>query len=225
MKVDNALLQKSPIFKNIKPEEFGSLFACVGAHRENFKKGEFIFLNGNKITDIGIVLSGHVQIIKEDVYGNRTILSDLRPPQTFGESFCCGSKFILTVSAIALENTSILFLPFERVMHMCPSACGYHNLLIHNMVEMIATKNIGLLEKLEVTTKHSLREKIFTYLSQLSQEQNSTTVTSSLGRVELADFFGADRSSLTRELNKMQKEGLISFNRNTYKLLHYDFSL
>lgn len=225
MKVDNMLLQKSPIFKGIKSEEFGSLFACVGAHKESFKKGEFIFLNGNRINDIGILLSGHVQIIKEDVFGNRTVLNDLLPPETFGESFCCGSNFILTVSAIAMENTTILFLPFERVMHMCPSACGYHNILIHNMVEMIATKNVRLLEKLEVTTKHSLREKILTYLSQLAQEQNSGAVTSPLGRVELADFFGADRSSLTRELNKMQDEGLISFNRNTYKLLNYDFSL
>ncbi|MDL2288536.1 Crp/Fnr family transcriptional regulator [Oscillospiraceae bacterium OttesenSCG-928-F05] len=218
MQRDQKLLQGIPLFKGIKAEEFGALFGCVGAKNEHFEKGEFIFLNGNQTNSIGIVLSGRVLVIKEDIFGNRAILNDLGPKAVFGESFVCGGSYTLTVSVQAVEGTDILFLPFERVMHICPSACGFHNALIKNMVEMIARKNVKLMENLEITTKHSLREKILTYLSQLAQEQGSVTVTSTLGRVDLADFLGVDRSALTRELGRMRDDGLIQFEKNTYTL-------
>lgn len=222
MKVEIALLQSVPLFKGIKADEFGALFACIGTKKESYEKGEFIFLNGNVTSSIGIVLNGRVQIIKEDIFGNRAILNDLGPKSVFGESFVCGGSYVLTVSAQAAERSEVLFLPFERVMHICPSAYGFHNAMIKNMVEMIARKNLKLVEKLEVTTKHSLREKMLTFLSQLVQEQGSATVTSPMGRVDLADFLGVDRSALTRELNNMRDAGLIAFEKNTYTLMDVD---
>ena len=220
MQLDHKLLQGIPLFKGIKDSEHGALFDCVGARTQRFEKGEFILLNGNEADSVGIVLTGRVQIIKEDVFGNRAILNDLGAKAVFGESFVCGGSYTLTVSVQAAENSNVLFLPFERVMHICPSACGFHNALIKNMVELIARKNIKLMESLEITTKHSLREKMLAYLSQLAQEQGSTIVTAPLGRVDLADFLGADRSSLTRELNRMQGDGLINFDKNTFTLLN-----
>lgn len=220
MELEHALLQSIPLFRGIQPAEFKALFHCVGARSERFEKGEFIFLGGDQTSSIGIVLFGRVQILKEDIFGNRAILNDLGPRSAFGESFVCGGSYTLTVSVQAAEDCTVLFLPFERIMRICPSACGFHNALIKNMVELIARKNIKLMENLEITTKHSLREKILTYLSQLAQEQGSLTVTSPLGRVDLADFLGADRSSLTRELNRMQNDGFIRFEKNTYTLLN-----
>lgn len=222
MHVDLKMLQNIPLFKGIKTEEFGALFACIGAKKESYPKGDFIFLNGSATNSIGIVLCGRVQVIKEDIFGNRAIINDLGPKAVFGESFVCGGSYVLTVSVQAAEDSDVLFLPFERVMHMCPSACGFHNTMIKNMVEMLARKNLKLVEKLEVTTKHSLREKMLTYLSQLAQEQGSTTVTSPLGRIDLAGLLGADRSALTREINRMRDAGLITFDKNTYTLLDVD---
>lgn len=219
MQPDYRLLEGIPLFKGIRQTEFGALFACVGTKTQHFEKGDFILLNGSDANFIGIVLSGRVQIIKEDIFGNRAILNDLGAKAVFGESFVCGGSYTLTVSVQAAQASDILFLPFERVMHMCPSACGFHNTLIKNMVELVANKNIKLMESLEITTKRSLREKMLTYLSQLAQEQGATTVTAPLGRVDLADFLGADRSALTRELNRMQEDGLIEFEKNTYTLL------
>lgn len=224
MQVDATLLQSISLFRGLGAEELGALFACVGARRESYERGDFIFMGGDETHAIGIVLTGRVQVIKEDVFGNRTILNDLGPKTVFGESFVCGGNYTLSVSVQAIEASDILFLPFEHVMHICPSACGFHNALILNMVEMIAQKNMKLVEKLEVTTKHSLREKVLTYLSQLAQEQGSMTVTSPLGRVDLADFLGADRSALTRELNRMRDSGLIAFEKNTYTILDAQFS-
>ena len=219
MQLDINLLQSIPLFKGIKTEEFAALFACVGARKDTYQKGAFIFFNGDIISSIGIMLAGHALIIKEDVFGNRAVLNELEKRDVFGEAFACGGSYALTISVQATENCDILFLPFERIMNVCSSSCGFHNALIKNMVEMIAQKNINLMRKLEVTTKHSLREKMLAYLSQLAQEQGKTMVQSPLGRVDLAGLLGVDRSALTRELNRMRDAGLIDFEKNTYTLL------
>lgn len=140
MQINTSFLQTIPLFSGIKAEDFKALFACVGAKEESYDKGEFIFLNGNMINSIGIVISGRVQIIKEDIFGNKAILNDLMPKAVFGESFVCGGNYALTVSVQAVEKSTVIFLPFDRVMHICPSACGFHNSMIKNMVEMIAQK-------------------------------------------------------------------------------------
>ncbi|MDL2300588.1 Crp/Fnr family transcriptional regulator [Clostridiaceae bacterium OttesenSCG-928-D20] len=218
MQLDMKQLQSIPLFENIKPEDFAALFACMNVQRESYDKGEFISLDGDTLSRIGIVLSGRVQLIKEDIFGNRAILSEMQTGEVFGESFVCGGSFVLTASFQAAENTNVLFLSFDKVMTLCESACDYHAALIKNMVVTIARSNIRLLEKLVVTTKHSLREKILTYLSQLAEKQGGLTVTSPLGRADMADFFGADRSALSRELKRMKDEGLIDFEKNTFSL-------
>lgn len=218
MSFDYAMIKDIPLFEGIREDEFGALLGCVGAQEKPFTKGEFISLTGDEIHSIGVVLEGRVYILKEDVFGNKAILNDLEPGAVFGESFICGGSHALTVSIQAAEDCRVLFLSFERVMHTCPSACQFHNTLITNMVVMIARKNIKLIEKLEITTKHSLREKVLAYLSQLVQDQGTATVMSPMGRVDLADFLGVDRSALTRELNRMRDDGLLDFERSSYTL-------
>ncbi|MDL2214292.1 Crp/Fnr family transcriptional regulator [Clostridia bacterium OttesenSCG-928-O13] len=213
-----ALLSAMPLFRGIDPADLDALLHCVDASVARYPKGSFISLVGDTINAIGIVLSGRVHILKEDVFGNRAILNNVEPGSVFGESFICGGNFSLTVSIQAAEDTSVLFLSFDKVIHSCSNACEFHNTLIKNMMVMLAQKNIKLVEKLEVTTKHSLREKVLTYLSQLAQDQKSSTVRSPLGRVDLADFLGVDRSALTRELNRMEKDGLITYDKNTFHL-------
>lgn len=84
---------------------------------------------------------------------------------------------------------------------------------------MVAQKNMQLMEKIDVTSKKTLREKILTYLSLLAQHKGSTYIEVPLGRVELADYLCADRSALTRELSNMKRDGLLDYDKNTFHLL------
>lgn len=213
------VLEQVPLFVGIAPGEYPALLSCVGATTATYAKGDFLSLLGDEIRSVGVGCRGGVRIVKEDVFGNRAVLNDLGVGEVFGESFLCGGADSLTVSVQATEDATVLLLPFDKVMQSCPSACQFHSSLIKNIVVMIARKNLTLVEKLEVTTKHSLREKVLAYLSQLAQRQGGARVTSPLGRTNLADFMGADRSALTRELNRMRDEGLIEYKGNEYRLL------
>lgn len=72
------------------------------------------------------------------------------------------------------------------------------------------------MEKIEISSKPSMREKILAYLSMLSQRQGSRYVKSPLTRTGLAEYLSVNRSSMTRELSAMRDEGLIDFDKDTY---------
>lgn len=87
------------------------------------------------------------------------------------------------------------------------------------MVTIIASKNVTLMDKVDVISKKTLREKIATYLLQEAGKQNSPYLDIPLGRVQLAEYLCADRSALTRELKMMKEEGFIDFDKNSFHIL------
>ena len=52
-----------------------------------------------------------------------------------------------------------------------------------------------------------------------AQKQDSRYITLPLGRTELANYIGANRSALTRELTAMREDGLIDYEKNTFRIL------
>lgn len=208
----------TPLFHGIRKEDRPAMFDCIGYHVAEYGKGEIVALEGENLKHIGIVLSGAVDMVKEDLWGNKTMLVRARKDDIFGETFACGEDNLSVVTFVVSENARILFMPFARVMHSCTMACEFHHRLTENMVGIIAAKNRDLMRKLEVVSKRTIREKLLTYLSLQAQTQRSRYFEIPLGRVELAEYLCVDRSALTRELAKMKEEGIIDFDRNCFRI-------
>lgn len=209
----------SPLFEGIEPEDRVAMLGCTGYHIGVFQKGDIIAFEDENIRHIGIVISGAVDMVKEDIWGNKTMLVRTGKNEVFGETFACGSDNLSVVSFVVSEPAKILFMPFDRVMRSCSMACQFHHKLIENMVRVIANKNRDLIRKVEAVSKRSIREKLLAYLSVQAQTQNSRYFEIPLGRVELAEYLCVDRSAMTRELVKMKEDGLIDYDRNCFRML------
>ena len=210
---------RSPLFTGIASGDMEGMLGCIGYHIREYKKGEIIALEAENINHVGVVISGAVDMRKEDVWGNRTMLVRSYPEDIFGETFACGEDSLSMVTFAAAEDSKVMFLSFCRVMHTCTHACQFHQTLIENMVRLIARKNRELMRKIEVVSKRTLREKILAYLSIQAQSQGTRMFQIPLGRVEWAEYLCADRSALTRELAKMKEEGILDYHRNSFKIL------
>lgn len=210
---------QSPLFTGIADADFEGMLGCIGYHVKTYQKGEVIAFEEENINHVGVVLEGSVDMLKEDIWGNRTMLVRTYPQDIFGETFACGEDSLSMVTFAAAENCRVLFLSFSRVMHTCTHACQFHQTLIENMVKLIARKNRELMRKVEVVSKKTLREKILAYLSIQSQAQGSHRFEIPLGRVEWAEYLNADRSALTRELAKMKEEGILDYRKNSFEIL------
>ncbi len=208
-----------PLFRGIAEADLPAVLGCLGAYTRTYEKGEYIHLRDNDILCVGIVLSGAVHMVREDVWGNRALLVSTGKGELFGETFVCGGIRNRLVSFMAAEKTVALFAPFQRVISTCAQSCGFHRTLIENMIGAIAQKNMTLMEKVDIISKKSLREKICEYLALQAEYAGSMTFDIPLGRVQLAQYLHADRSALTRELNLMADEGLIAFQKNKFHIL------
>ena len=218
--MDDLILQlNSPLFDGIKPSDMKPMLHCISYHVATYAKGEIIAFEGENLKHIGIVLSGSVDMVKEDLWGNKTMLIRTRQSELFGETFACGNDNLSVVTFVVSEDATVMFMPFSRVMHSCTMACEFHHRLLENMVKLIALKNRNLIQKIDVVSKRTIREKLLAYLSILAQQQNTRYVESPLGRVELAEYLCVDRSALTRELAKMKDDGLIDYDKNCFKIL------
>lgn len=219
MQLNDHQLSLLPLFQGIRKEDFPAMLTCLGSFQKQYKKGEIILLESKEVRNVGIILSGTVHMVKEDAEGHHTLLVAMKEGELFGESFSCGSTLAARVSFFAAAPSIVLFLPFHKVIHSCKMNCTFHHRMIENMVRMIGDKNVQLMQKIDIISKKTLREKILAYLQQQSLEQNSRHVVIPLGRLELAEYLCADRSALTRELSYMQAEGLIRYEKNTFDLL------
>ena len=209
----------SPLFHGIKPEELNAMLSCIGYHIGTFKKGDIVAFEEENIKHIGIIIFGAVDMVKEDLWGNKTMLVRMRKDEVFGETFACGSDNLSVVTFMVSEDAKILFMPFDRVMHSCTMACQFHHRLMENMVKLIANKNRDLMRKVDVGSKRTIREKLLAYLSIQAQVQDSRYFEVPLGRIELAEYLCVDRSALTRELAKMKADGLIDYDKNCFRIL------
>jgi CRP-like cAMP-binding protein len=212
-------LKSSPLFAEIEEEDLSALLACLSGRSKSFKKDEAILLEGDKPTSVGIVISGDVHIVKDDYFGNRNIIAHVKPGGMFGDAFVCAGAETTPVTAVANADSEILFIDYNRIITNCPSTCGFHTMLIRNMLRILAQNNMSLVDKLEHVTRRTTREKVLSYLSDQAKQQGSSSFTIPFNRQEMADFLSVERSALSAELSKLRDEGQIKFNKNQFELL------
>ena len=212
------VLQKVDLFKGISDENILIMLNCLNAQKRQYNKRQAIFIAGENAISVGIVLTGNVHIVKEDILGNRTILSDAKEGDLFCESFSCAQAEKLPVTVVAATDSIILMINYRRIITTCSSVCKFHSKLIENMLEILAYKNISLNRKVDYLSKRTTREKLIEFLSYHQEQENSDVFTIPFNRQELADYLCVDRSAMSNELGKMRDEGLIKFEKSRFEL-------
>ena len=212
------LLGSVALFKGISPENLFSMLSCLSAEIASYGKGEILLMAGNKPTYVGVVLSGTLQIIKENYGGTRTLLAHLAPGDFFAEALCCAGVEESPVTVLANNDAAVMRLNYSRILRTCPHSCAFHHRLIENMLAVIARKNLFLQSRMDIVRMKSVREKMLRYLESFAAKQGRS-VTVPLNREEMADYLCVDRSALSHELMKMKRDGIIDYHKNMFTLL------
>ena len=212
------VLRSSQLFSGVSEEELTAMLTCLGAEKRSFPKEAFLLRSGDTAESIGLVLSGSVLVIQEDIWGNRNILSRTAPGQTYAAAFACAPNSVSNVSVVTETPTTVLFLNVKRLLTVCPSACAHHSRIIRNLLSDLAGKNLLLNEKLTHIAQRTTRAKLMSYLSAEAQRRGAVEFDIPFSRQQLADFLAVERSGLSLELGKMKKEGLLDFHKEHFVL-------
>ena len=197
------ILRNCKLFESIEDENLLVMLSCLGAEVMSYTKNQYIFTEGETASHMGILLSGTAQIVRVDFYGNRSIVTTIKPSELFGESFACAETESVPVNVIAEIECEVMLIDSR---------------IIFNLMKSIAAKNLLLNQKIEIISKRTTREKLMAYLM-IQAKQHGSNFTIPYDRQELADFLEVDRSGLSAEISKLRKENVIECKRSFFRFL------
>ena len=213
------ILLANPIFAGISREELVSMLQCLNARVTPVSKGSPVFLEGDPAGFIGIVLEGSVRIVRDDYYGQRTLLALAEPGDIFAEAYACAGVDTMPVSGYAAADSRVLLLQSRKMLTVCTNACGFHNRLVQNLLQVVSQKNLLLSSKIQFMSQKTTREKLMAYLLDQAKGRGSAEFTIPLDRQALADFLGVERSAMSAEIGKLRRDGILETTGSRFRLL------
>ena len=219
MTVDSDKLKENIIFNGMTPDEIDQALNELCAIEKAYKKNSLILRAGDITDSLGLVLSGSVTIESNDMWGNRTILSNVDEGGFFAETYALLENEPLLVDVMANENCRILFFKVGSLKKLKSNMNLWSFKLISNLLMISANKNLHLSGRSFHTSPKTIRGRVMAYLNSVSLKKGSNEFDIPFDRQQLADYLNLERSALSKELGKMKKDGLIEVRKNHFKLM------
>lgn len=206
----NALLLSSlsheVILNNLKNGKFKMI---------SYKKNSVIHFDGEACTKLEIILSGKVVVERINESGDLLTISEFYSNDIIGGNllFSKNPYFPLTVS------TKLPTVILEMEKEVLFDLFCHNPDFLRTYLEFVSDHVLILGDKIKHYVNKTIRESIINYLNYESKKQNTNHIKLNITKKELAEKIGVQRTSLSRELTKMRKDGLILFDTNSITLL------
>lgn len=212
------VLRRTSLLRGMRDDELDTLMHCFAPRVRRYEKGELLLLAGFETREVGIVLEGEISAFKNTPDGGSVVITHMVPGGLFGDVLS-GSSERSPVSVMAKTDCLALWLPYQKIIRPCASLHATHLQLLQNLVLTISNKYFALDRRVELLICKSLRARIAIWLLDEAEHAKSDTFAVQLTRAGLAEYLNCDRSALSRELSRMQKDGLLETYRGSFKLL------
>lgn len=217
MGIEPALIQ-SGLFHGLDRQEIESLISCLGVRTVEFSKGAVIAYAGQPQKYLGLVLEGRVSLAKENMQGQRMLLTVVRPGGSFGEMNAFSGVKVWPVTVMAESSGRLMAIPLERIGIGCERRCFGHWTLITNLLRLISEKALSLHKALDYVGIKGIRRKLAIMLIDRSEKEASATFRMDMNRAQMADYFYVTRPALSHELCALRDMGAIDFSANEFRI-------
>lgn len=176
----------------------------------NLPSGYVIAEEGDKSLRMGIILSGRVLIKAFTSGGKHFTLNALKEGEIFGDMLIFSTEYNSYPGTLITEGkTKIAFINHDLFKRLILED---KNLLL-NFLSLVSNKAVKMNYKSKLLSQDSVRDKIIFYLHQEKRKQKGNVIKLNMTKEELANILFIQRPSLSRELIKMKKDGLIDYDR------------
>lgn len=210
-------LQSVPLFKELLPDEIETFVKFTGTTVKRYHRGERVLEAFAPNANIGVIVSGEAQLLALDRLGNETVGYSLESGAMFGTISAILGEDLVATSVQLTTDAVIMWLPYRSLLIAGPKLGRMHGIVMKNLLEAFSRKNVLMMQKVELLSQKTLRERMILYLLQRERRQGSERVRVP-GRVQLAKELECNRSALTREISQMQAEGLVECGEKWMRL-------
>jgi CRP-like cAMP-binding protein len=217
-------LRNSRLFRGFTDREFSGIRNCVKFRLQDFERRALLTHQGDIVTDIGVLLQGSLLSEKYHVDGKAQIIRTFSPGSVLNAEAAASSFGTAPTTITANRSGRAAWMSYDALFHNANIPAELRERLYVRLLEIMADDNIRLTYKSDVLSARAARDRIMAHLSIMSEKRGSRTVNIGMNQEEFARYLCVDRSTLSSELNKLRRSGVIDFNRKSYTLkLNYDF--
>ena len=209
-------LKLTELFKGLNSEELTSIARCIHPKYAVFEKGAPIAMQGDIVPQAGIILYGKAVIQVERISGDTLLLEEIKAFDMFAAAMTGSGVTKMPVSIWASTKTAVVFFDISRTIATCKEDCYFHKRLAENLFRVLSKKLLSKTRQVSILKNTTTREKLMAFFEVEMEKTGTRHFTISLNRSELAGYIGVNRSSMSRELSNMQKEGLIEYKGNSF---------
>ncbi len=212
-------LKNTKIFSSATEFECQAMMFCFKTRIKTFNRNEHIVNQGEHMDEVVLILKGGATVEHIDSMGDISILMKLKKGEIYGVESAYAGDETYKDTLIATEKTLIMFMNKHRLITPCANKCRRHDIVSKHLMQMVASSNIQLLEKLAHMSKKTIRDKLLSYFNSLSKKAGSNYFEIPFNKTELASFLSVDRSAMCTELSKMRDDGLIDYDKRQFRLI------
>ena len=209
----------NPLFRDLSSEEYALALRFFDAQEITYPRGSVIKSAVDRLTRFALVLSGSVQVSMDDIDGRALVLNCVQSGQTFGEALCYLKKEA-PLTFLALSDVTLLWLRCDNLDTAHPAGIpeSLQIKLQRRFTAMLAERTLKMNDRIQILSRSGIREKLRAFFSECARDAGSSRFTVPFDRAGMASYLAVDRSALSRELSRMQKNGEITFHKNTFQL-------
>lgn len=204
-----------PIFNSLSELEKEYLESRVLVKK--YRHHEVIHIEGDRCLNLEMVENGVIHIEQLDIEGNSKVIQDYSRGAFFGLNFLFASNNSYLMNVIAEGNTTIHYIDKAVISLFITN----NDVFRFDFIKLLSDNNRRVGMKIKTDFRLSLREKIISYIKKESIKQKRSEIYFHTTKTNLALQFGVERTSLSRELQKMKKDSIIEYSRDTVRLLDF----
>lgn len=209
-----------PIFRSLEKDELKHFLSCSRYELKEYGKGQMIYLKHDKCNTMDIILEGKIAIQSIEENGNILTIEIFSSGDMIGANLIFSDRNEYPMTVTSLAKSTIIHLQKQLVLEICKEK----ELFMYSLLNEIANKTLILTDKMNEIIMKSIRQRIVDFLEYEFHQQGRNIIRLSTTKKELAERLGVQRASLSRELNKMKRDGLIDYDVKSITIKNVPFS-
>lgn len=200
-----SLLARTPLFAGLDEPELLGLGAC--ARRRNYRKGEYIFHQGDTGDAVFVLTEGRVKVIFASEDGDEMILATLAPPDVFGElALIDGGP--RSASIQTLEPTTVLTLTRGTLLDLMSRQPGVTDVVLRSLGRLVR----GMIAQAGDLVFMDLHGRVAKLLLRLIEDSaahpsDGVSIDLKMTQADLAAMVGGSRQSVNQILRHFERRG------------------
>lgn len=209
-----AILKKTGLFDRLSDRECTLLFNMIAISEKTYSKREIIIHEGSRVQYLYAVKKGKVIGEKFHIEGETNLLNVFEEGEVIGLEAASSTFRTSPLTYTADTEVTVVMIEIASVLN-----CPLRDIILENIIHLLSDISIRQMYKIQVISKHGLRDRIMAHLTIMQRKRNTEVFDIRMSQEQLAQYLCVNRSALSYELNKMKKEGIIDFKKSKFKIL------